>query len=206
MKSARPLPPLEILKRTFEIDPESPSGLKWKFREFNEGFKYNFAYQAFLKRRVGNPVGQLRKDGRWKVTLEDVSWYVHRIIYALFTNSIDIHEDLVIDHIDQDPSNNRVENLRLVNHSDNMKNRKMSKRNKTGVRGVSLTKNKSFPFRTQIVVNWQFIQLGKFSSIYDARDAYEKAAKEYHGEFASFTTKEELDLYLENKINLTFSS
>jgi HNH endonuclease len=42
----------------------------------------------------------------------------------------------VIDHIDGDPSNNRIENLRLVFEADNHRNAARNKRNWSGVMGV----------------------------------------------------------------------
>jgi len=66
---------------------------------------------------------------------------VHRIIWCIFNASI--QEDLVIDHIDGDPHNNRIENLMLKQQSKNMQNLKIRLSNKSGVTGVSLiTKNK----------------------------------------------------------------
>lgn len=48
---------------------------------------------------------------------------VHRVIYAL-KNNMDITSNMIIDHINGDISDNRIENLRLVSCSENALNKK----------------------------------------------------------------------------------
>lgn len=59
------------------------------------------------------------------------SVYVHNLImnHKYSKNS-------EIDHIDGNPRNNRKSNLRISTHMQNMKNMKLSKRNKSGYKGV----------------------------------------------------------------------
>lgn len=49
-------------------------------------------------------------------------FFIHRLVYQTFVGEID--KNMVIDHIDQNKFNNRLENLRMVSQSDNSKNRK----------------------------------------------------------------------------------
>ena len=46
--------------------------------------------------------------------------YVHRLVYLTFKGEID--ENMVIDHIDQNKFNNKLENLRMITSSENSKN------------------------------------------------------------------------------------
>lgn len=46
--------------------------------------------------------------------------YVHRLVYLTFNGEID--ENTVIDHIDQNKFNNKLENLRMITSSENSKN------------------------------------------------------------------------------------
>lgn len=85
----------------------------------------------------GHTVGSINK-GRWSFVLSvnDTKQrrYNHRIIWELFNGSISNH--LVIDHIDGDPLNNKINNLRQVTMSVNNRNRKADSRNKSGITGV----------------------------------------------------------------------
>lgn len=48
------------------------------------------------------------------------SYLIHTLVYKTFIGEID--KNMVIDHIDQDKFNNKLENLRMVSQSDNSKN------------------------------------------------------------------------------------
>lgn len=48
-----------------------------------------------------------------------VHFLVHRLVYCTF-NNIDIYIDLDVDHLDNDPDNNRLDNLELVTRSENI--------------------------------------------------------------------------------------
>lgn len=48
------------------------------------------------------------------------SHYLHRLVYLTFKG--EIHENMVIDHIDQNKFNNKLENLRMITSSENSKN------------------------------------------------------------------------------------
>jgi len=87
------------------------------------------------------------------------------------------HGDLLgslIDHIDGDPTNNRIENLRLVTNAENGRNAKKSSRNKSGVTGVYWYKA-SRKWHSQIRVDNKQIHLGYFDD-FDEAVAARKAA------------------------------
>lgn len=88
-----------------------------------------------------------------------------------------------VDHIDGSTKNNKRENLRLCTHAENMRNRKVNKNSRTGVKGVSQRGNK---FRAVITANGARKILGTFDTLEIAHQAYCLAAKSLHGEFARF--------------------
>jgi hypothetical protein len=85
-----------------------------------------------------------------------------------------------VDHINGDPLDNRRENLRVANRSQNMAN--IPPRSKTGFKGVHRTK--SGRFQVCIRHNWKLLHLGTFDCPSAAARAYDAKAKELFGEFA----------------------
>jgi hypothetical protein len=122
---------------------------------------------------------------KWQPHKEGRTWYarnstssttsMHRVIMQATTGQF-------IDHIDGDGLNNRRSNLRFATLSQNQGNRRLSKNNKSGYKGVSWN-NHSRKWLAQIVIQNKNIYLGLFDSIEDARVAYAEAAKRYFGDF-----------------------
>lgn len=80
---------------------------------------------------------QVFRDGKpiaWYLKYKKKYQAVHRIIYEIFHG--EIHEGLFIDHINGDPFDNRIENLRMVPPALNSRNRRKSKNNSSGCTGV----------------------------------------------------------------------
>ncbi|WP_322505473.1 HNH endonuclease [Chroococcidiopsis cubana] len=89
---------------------------------------------------------------------------------------------LQVDHIYGDKLDNRLENLRPATNAQNQANSK-TRGNKSGFRGVCWDKtNKKWV--AKIKVNGKTKHLGRFSIAEDAACAFNKAALEYHGEYA----------------------
>ena len=87
------------------------------------------------KRKIGDEAGSLRIDGRYKTVHATICgkkkrYYAHRIIWEL--NNGKIPEDMCIDHIDGNGINNHINNLRLVTRSENSRNSRLPKDNKSG--------------------------------------------------------------------------
>lgn len=69
--------------------------------------------------RVGDIAGSLNNHGYLVVGIDSVTYRVHQIVFLIHYNYI----PKVIDHIDRDKINNRIENLRSVTHRENNLNR-----------------------------------------------------------------------------------
>jgi hypothetical protein len=89
---------------------------------------------------------------------------------------------IYVDHINRNGLDCRKENLRIATNSQNNMNRGMFKNNTSGYRGVH---RKGNMWRAMIYVSGKQIRLGTFKNIKDAASAYNAAAIQYHGEFAS---------------------
>ena len=85
-----------------------------------------------------------------------------------------------IDHINGDPSDNRIANLREVTFSENLQNqRRAQKRSKSGLLGVSFHKARQ-RWRAQIAVDGTGHHIGYFDSPEAAHEAYLKKKRELH--------------------------
>lgn len=108
----------------------------------------------------------------------------HRIVWIM--NNGPIPDGYTVDHKDNDPSNNDINNLRLATNSQNTANRRIVyKVNKSGYKGVFFVPSVN-KWRAQIGVNNKCKSLGYFDNPELAHEAYKKAAVELHGEFANF--------------------
>lgn len=113
----------------FYYDETSASCLRWKV-ERRTGKNLNV---VIIKK--DDVAGTISGKGHYQVTLQGKRYLCHRIIYEII-NNISLKSNEQIDHINGDSSDNRIENLRVVTHSENMRNAKMSKNNSSGITGV----------------------------------------------------------------------
>lgn len=98
--------------------------------KYNKNFEYSqgeLLWKVPGKRRVvGSPAGSLRKDGYLEVGLNGKRERVHRVIWKMHNG--EIPEGYIIDHIDGNPLNNLLENLRCIPKGVNQNNRKNLKK------------------------------------------------------------------------------
>ncbi len=76
-------------------------------------------------------------------------FYVHRLLGLMFIQNPD--KNPLIDHKDHDRRNNNLSNLSWVTYRGNSRNRKISKNNKTGYRGIIYKKNGEYEY---YIANW----------------------------------------------------
>ncbi|MEQ4254260.1 HNH endonuclease [Pseudomonas syringae] len=91
---------------------------------------------------------------------------------------------MLIDHKSGETLDCRKENLRVCNHAQNMRNRKISKANKSGFKGVHECSKSPGTYIAQITIDGSKLRLGRFKDPAEAHSAYCAAATKYHGEFA----------------------
>lgn len=102
---------------------------------------------------------------------------MHRVIMG-----VEDQRSILVDHINGNGLDNRRQNLRLCTAAQNLYNKRLSARNKSGFKGVH--KGESGKWHARIGVNSKSYQLGVYSTPEDAARAYNKAAAKFHGEFA----------------------
>lgn len=129
----RPSPRLAMDMSNFEsilyYDDTSKSCLRWGITTFGKVIK-------------GNEAGSLSKDtGYFTVRVNNINYQAHRVVCTL--HGYTLSSDSVVDHIDGNPSNNKIENLRVVSQKENQNNCIKRKDNTSGVVGVSYCKIKN---------------------------------------------------------------
>ena len=129
----------------------------------------------------GSVAGRPDKDGYLMVGLFTLTLKVHRVIFLYMTGSFPKYE---VDHINNDPSDNRWSNLRESTRRQNCRNTSLGQRNSSGVKGVSW-RSKYSNWRAFIVYEGVFIHLGVFEDLREAESAVRAKREELHGEFTN---------------------
>lgn len=93
---------------------------------------------------------------------------------------------MLVDHINHNRLDNRLQNLRVCTHAENMGNRIRNKTSTSGYKGVILDKTMSRRKRWQAMmcVDGKPKRLGRFETREEAAEAYNRAALSRYGEFA----------------------
>lgn len=129
---------------------------------------------------AGNLAGYLSKRGYWRVSIDYKHYYTHRIIFLMFHG----HLPKLLDHIDSNPLNNKIENLRAATSAENVRNSKLRKTNTSGIKGVSWDKQHK-KWSVAIMVSGKNYRIGRFKDLELAQLAIAEARNKYHQEFAN---------------------
>jgi hypothetical protein len=123
--------------------------------------------------------GTITTGGYFRLTIKQKKFYVHQIIFLMQHGYI----PKLIDHIDGNPSNNRIENLRESSKSLNACNSKRPIHNSSGHKGVMWEKRQK-RWIAKIQINKKVIHLGSFVDIELASLVADEARILYHGKHA----------------------
>ena len=166
----------QILKRTKKYETED--SLK-RLREF---LKYDsetggivFTDTRFGAVEIGQKAGGIDCNGYHRIYHRGRLYMGHRIAWALYYGK---WPEGTIDHINSNKIDNRICNLRVCSNTDNMKNRKPY--SGKVFKGVYRT---PAGWRSQIVSGGKSHSCGSFKCLGQALKAYDKKAKELHGEY-----------------------
>lgn len=108
------------------------------------------------------------RGGKW-TTLR-----MHRLL-------LDASPETDVDHISMNTLDNRRANLRVCTRSLNLANKKVRRDSASGLKGVF--RHQSGRFRAKIKVDGRQIHLGYFTTMEEAKNAYNEAARLHFGEF-----------------------
>lgn len=125
--------------------------------------KRNYYYPVITRRIMG-------PDGKKK--------YETRCLHSFL---VDCSSGYDTDHINNNNMDNRKENLRIIEHKHNIKNRKgKNSNNKSGYRNVCWIEGK---WLVQLQINGKSTRLGKFDDVHEAGRFAEEMRTKYYGEY-----------------------
>ncbi len=114
--------------------------------------------------------GNKNSEGYLTMRIDDKTYKMHRVLAHAF-NILDLHDELMIDHIDLNKSNNCIKNFRPATNQQNQFNR--------DVKGYYWEKQQN-KWRARIGLNEKRIHLGCFDTKEEAHQAYLDAKDKYH--------------------------
>lgn len=123
---------MEFLNKYFEYDETSPTYLKWKEDLIHPDGRV-------LKKKGQLVDTKPTSAGYYLVSIKKNRLLVHRIVCYLFDNSFEItNPSVMVDHIDGNRLNNKIDNLRVGSRKLNQCNMRPRKTSKTGINGITL--------------------------------------------------------------------
>jgi hypothetical protein len=129
---------------------------------------------------AGRQAGAKSDCGRLNVSIDGRRYKAHRACWLIYYGRWPNGE---VDHIDCDQSNNVISNLREATGSENGANKRLWKRNKTGVKGVHWAKCNNM-WVAEVFHKGERVFQRYFHSFEDAKKARESAFEDFYGEFA----------------------
>jgi len=169
-----PLPPVDYLLDCFKYDGATGL-LYWRDRPKNH-FETESAWKRHKTLRSGKPILTTNAYGYKVARLSQESkhklFLCHRIVYAMFYGD----RDMIVDHVNGDRLDNRIENLRAVSSRENLLNTSVKK--KQGLKGAYYEADRG-KWLSQIKINYKSFYLGRFDTEQEAHKAYMNAFNKY---------------------------
>lgn len=130
------------------------------------------------KAKAGSPAGCIGSNGYTVVTVNGIRAQGHRLAWLHHYGE---WPKKWLDHINGNPADNRIANLREADPHVNSQNfrRAMSNRSKSGLLGVCTQKGSRF-FAARICVRGKSMHLGTYETAQQAHEAYLVAKRRYH--------------------------
>ena len=170
----------DYLRQCFEYNPETGDFI-WRDRP-RDHFITDRAWKIWNGRFARQIAGTSTQQGYKQICLDKHVHYAHRMAWVVMTGDLPEQE---IDHVDHNRGNNAWANLRAVTRGENCKNQTISKKNSSGITGVSWsTTNKSWRADVQTKHGRFAKHFGSFDEAAQAVLAtrQERSFHENHGE------------------------
>lgn len=172
--SFKATPSQQFLRDALSYDPET-GDFTWRERP-HMGKRWNTRY---ANKKAGGVRGG--RQPAFMISFDKNFFVAHRLAWVYEHGSIP--SDITVDHINGNPLDNRLSNLRLATHAENCANKGWYRNNSSGYKGVHWHK-RDRKWIAVIQCNKRQTQLGSFDSPEIAYEAYVRASKLLHGEFS----------------------
>ena len=123
--------------------------------------------------KAGTVAGYKRPDGYIQIMVDGKNYFAHRLAW-MYIHGYILEND--IDHIDRDPSNNRINNLREASRQCNLRNTGNPVNNTSGIKGIYWQKAVG-KWHARIKINGKYKYLGLYDDFDKAVLARYKAEK-----------------------------
>jgi hypothetical protein len=138
------------------------------------------------KHKVGDRAGYITDRGYRKMAVCGQKILASHIAWLLTYGEWPAKE---VDHINRIRDDNRIENLRLANESQQRMNQKIASNSETGVTGVhyytARVKQGLKPYQAYISLQYRRIHLGYFWALGEAKAVRAAAELKYFGDYAA---------------------
>lgn len=161
------LPDIGYLEKRLSYDKVAGE-FRWKPKGSNEPVS-----KSWNNRYAGSIAGASDDLGYRRISLGGRLYLAHRLAWWMSTGEY----PEFIDHINGDPNDNRIVNLRAVTRVENNRNKAIHSNNRTGTSGVRIRGSR---WVAEITVDGRIRHLGYFESLADASVA-RKAAERLQG-------------------------
>lgn len=155
------------------------------YEEVRRLFKYNKSTGQLTRRiyrsqnaKKGDVVGTI-SNGYLYTSIDNKKYPVHRLIWLYHYGYLPEND---IDHINRSRSDNRIENLRHVSRSCNLRNSPARESSKCGIRGVYYCNNAK-KWIAQISINKKMVHIGCYSSIICAAKARNEMEQKHYDNY-----------------------
>lgn len=134
--------------------------------------------------------GSITNSGYKAVTFQDSignrkHFYIHCLLAKLFIPKPDTNEKLIVDHIDRDKTNNKIENLRWVTYSQNGQNKEKKQSSNSKYRGVWYNAKKK-KWIASTLKNGKRIYIGSFPDDVTAAHNFDEYMRDNNPTFTNF--------------------
>jgi hypothetical protein len=151
----------------------------------HELFHYDARTGVFTRRQRSGPakagtVAGWRSGAYWKIVVDGIQCYRHQLVWVCERGEWPTHE---IDHKDTCEFPDAITNLRAASSQQNKRNRGVNANSKLGIKGVHLC-HQTGRYRARIGLNYRTVDLGRFDTAEQARQARVSAELTLFGEFA----------------------